>query len=771
MDDEARTGLDAPPTPELEVIVGDNVGQTFAVTGKIRLGRERDNDIVLLDPKVSRYHAQIAAEAGRWLVTDLGSSNHTYVNGEPIAVPTALRSGDRVRVGETEMTFTLPGQPADQTLPVKPVSYVAPAVPAGQVAPAGERQLKTPLEPPRDQPPAYRPAPPRLAWAAGGFVLLLCIAAVVVLYLVSRKPGQTTPTNVTGPTPAAGTVAATQPVSAATLPADLELVYQDDFSDSFGGWDDAFDAYTTKQYGNNRYQIEVRSANLMAWGLANRDVADFELEVEAKQEDGAKNNSYGLLFRLQDRNNFYRFDISSDGYYLLSKFVNSQWVTLADWTLSPHIKPDTNILTVSAFGPNITVSANGQPLASVTDSSFTHGNFGFFASTFSDPYMWASFDNLKLRVPKGQQITLLPTATPLPLSLASAPQPPTPTVTAVSTPTPVAATAVNTVAAPVSPLSTPTAAPTAALSKVEGPTSTPVPLPNYASRDQPLGRCEGKETGRLDFPVFDPARGTFDIYIANAADGSNRQLLQKDASQPALNKDGTQFAYRSWQADKRGLFARPLSGGDAWHFDSFFESARPQFSPADNSLMYHSRTGGKQPAIYRVIDGVGQVMRRDGFPIQGVNAKWAPNGRQFVYSSCLGSNCGVILSNIDGSSPVVLTNHPSDTSPEISPDGSTMAFMSKRGGDWEVYRVSITGGEVKALTEGDANDGLPTWSPDGKKIAFVSNRDGEWSVWDMNPDGSNQRRLFVLGGPFEGQVQHDTANSFGWTEENIDWIP
>jgi Tol biopolymer transport system component len=97
--------------------------------------------------------------------------------------------------------------------------------------------------------------------------------------------------------------------------------------------------------------------------------------------------------------------------------------------------------------------------------------------------------------------------------------------------------------------------------------------------------------------------------------------------------------------------------------------------------------------------------------------------------------------------------------------------MSQRSGDWEIYRVGIEGGTITALTSDEDSNGLPTWSPDGDKIAFVSNRDGEWSIWDMDPDGSNQRRLFATEGPVDGTVQHDVANSRGWVEENIVWIP
>jgi TolB protein len=748
--------------PKLDVVKGENAGESFRVKQNTKIGRERDNDIILLDLKASRHHAQITLEAGRWMLEDLGSANGTYLNDMAIISKSPLQSGDRIRFGETELLLTIPGDVAGKAAPLPGQSSIAPA-PAQTTQPSPVPMVATPRS----------GRPPLLAWIAGGVILLVCFVAVFVIYLIASRIdlSDSTAENVPPPPPAGtavsddteNTVTPNTLSPSVTPPADLVLSYEDDFSDSFGGWDDAFDTYTRKVYGNNRYQIEVNTSNLVAWGLANRDVADFEIEVEARQEDGDVKNSYGLLFRFTDRENFYRYDISGDGFYLLSKFVDGEWVTLVDWAESEFINKGntSNILKVSAFGPNITIWANGQQLASITDNSLTHGNFGFFAGTFSEPFTWVSYDNLKMWTPPGQEITLIPTATrpagPSTEEVASPTAPPT------ATPLPEQAEKETPLKESVliSPLPSPV------------PTATSVPLPEYASRDQTLARGEQEITGRIVFPVYDAERSIYDIFLADIADGDNMRLVQKEASQPALTKDGAEIAYRSWQPDKRGLFARPLTGEteNAWGFDLFFESARPQFSPADRSLMFFSRTGGDAPAVYRVIDGVSQVMRREGFPIQGKSPKWSPDGQRFAYSSCLGSDCGIILSNIDGSAPFQLTNHPSDTNPEFSPDGASIVFMSERGGNWEIYRVDIDGSNLIALTSDSASDGLPTWSPDGSKIAFVSNRDGQWAIFTMDAGGSNKRRHFVIEGVIDGIVQHDIANSFGWIEENIDWIP
>ena len=88
--------------------------------------------------------------------------------------------------------------------------------------------------------------------------------------------------------------------------------------------------------------------------------------------------------------------------------------------------------------------------------------------------------------------------------------------------------------------------------------------------------------------------------------------------------------------------------------------------------------------------------------------------------------------------------------------------MTDRDGNWEVYLVNADGSGLKRLTNRMANDGLPAWSPDGKTIAFVSDLGGVWAVWAMDPDGSNPRRLFDMGG---GGLASD------WLHERISWGP
>ena len=97
---ETRTWVMA----KITVIENDMPGRTYRIRKKLSIGRDVQNDIQLIDVKVSRRHSIIEEKKGFFLVRDLGSRNGTYVNGVQI-VERELVSGDRIKVGDTELLF------------------------------------------------------------------------------------------------------------------------------------------------------------------------------------------------------------------------------------------------------------------------------------------------------------------------------------------------------------------------------------------------------------------------------------------------------------------------------------------------------------------------------------------------------------------------------------------------------------------------------------------------------------------------------------------
>ena len=71
----------------------------ITISNITRIGRHPNNQIVITEPSISRWHAQIELRSGECTITDLGSSNGTFVNGKKIQTPTSLRNSDSIQVG------------------------------------------------------------------------------------------------------------------------------------------------------------------------------------------------------------------------------------------------------------------------------------------------------------------------------------------------------------------------------------------------------------------------------------------------------------------------------------------------------------------------------------------------------------------------------------------------------------------------------------------------------------------------------------------------
>jgi hypothetical protein len=199
------------------VISGIDVAQKeYALsTQPVVIGRENANDLTLKDPAVSRKHARITYQGGRYYIEDLGSTNGTFLNDQPVRVQSPIDHGDVIRLGESILltyyglavenvceTFILEDpqdfiqtpplvqqggyqQPAYQQQPYQPPppqpAFGEPAF-AQPIQPANQFQQNQGIAPPAE--PAKERSASRMLLGCGCLLILAFIACGASLYLL-----------------------------------------------------------------------------------------------------------------------------------------------------------------------------------------------------------------------------------------------------------------------------------------------------------------------------------------------------------------------------------------------------------------------------------------------------------------------------------------------------------------------------------------------------------------------------------------------------------
>ena len=95
--------------PQIEVISGAQSWRFSVEADRTSIGKAAENEIALEhDATASHLHAVLERFPAGWCVTDLGSSNGTWVNGERVWSARRLRDSDEIRVGQTRLIFRDP---------------------------------------------------------------------------------------------------------------------------------------------------------------------------------------------------------------------------------------------------------------------------------------------------------------------------------------------------------------------------------------------------------------------------------------------------------------------------------------------------------------------------------------------------------------------------------------------------------------------------------------------------------------------------------------
>lgn len=131
---------------------GEDIGRRFDLdTTQLTIGRGSDNDMVLNDPMVSRYHAVVKRQGSGYLVIDLGSSNPVVINDQVCdpGEPRVLQHRDVVFIGKTVFSFQSRGTTGTTGAGARPQAMDRTTVSPQFGSPSAESDMPTPPPPSR----------------------------------------------------------------------------------------------------------------------------------------------------------------------------------------------------------------------------------------------------------------------------------------------------------------------------------------------------------------------------------------------------------------------------------------------------------------------------------------------------------------------------------------------------------------------------------------------------------------------------------------------
>jgi len=82
-----------------------------------------------------------------------------------------------------------------------------------------------------------------------------------------------------------------------------------------------------------------------------------------------------------------------------------------------------------------------------------------------------------------------------------------------------------------------------------------------------------------------------------------------------------------------------------------------------------------------------------------------------------------------------------DTEPEWSPDGKSLVFTSDRGGQPQIYRISVNGGKAQRITFQGRYNARPRFSPDGRQLALLHNGGNGYQIAVLNLENRQLKKL------------------------------
>ena len=162
-------------------------------------------------------------------------------------------------------------------------------------------------------------------------------------------------------------------------------------------WGEGEDEVSKFAIADGSLTATLKQRGRLVWALNGISGSNFFVQVTVTSGACKAGDYYGLVFRAVDEANLYFFGISCDGKFKVLKDVKGELTVLSDFIANAAIKPlaAVNVIGVRADGAQLSFYANNAFLGTVTDDSFSEGNFGVGLRAFQTDELTVSFDDIK----------------------------------------------------------------------------------------------------------------------------------------------------------------------------------------------------------------------------------------------------------------------------------------------------------------------------------------------------------------------------------------
>lgn len=186
------------------------------------------------------------------------------------------------------------------------------------------------------------------------------------------------------------------------------VIFSDDFSNENSGWPTINEAAGTANYKDGGYELTVPDPDSGYWASPElEDQTNVTIEVDATVTGSAKDSDFGILCRGIDSDNQVLLLISADGYAVIGKFSNGEFILLSgeEWVESSAINQGNTLNHIRGDCVDNTYSlyANGELIATATDDEFTTGMVGLTIGSYQDPNGAVLFDNFVVTENNGSE--------------------------------------------------------------------------------------------------------------------------------------------------------------------------------------------------------------------------------------------------------------------------------------------------------------------------------------------------------------------------------